>query len=108
MLDRTLSVAPMMGCTDRHCRYLFRLISPNALLYTEMLVTGALIHGDAGHFQRIRKLGEGMLDTVFIRDLARGLEGPAHQRDDFYAVDVANTIEVFDAEGAGACKNDLH
>ncbi len=50
MLDRTLNVAPMMGCTDRHCRYLLRLLSPNALLYSEMIVSGALIHGDANHF----------------------------------------------------------
>jgi len=50
MIDRTLSVAPMMGCTDRHCRYLLRLISPNSVLYSEMIVTGALIHGDAPHF----------------------------------------------------------
>ena len=40
----------MMGCTDRHCRYLLRLISPNSLLYSEMIVTGALIHGNAPHF----------------------------------------------------------
>ena len=52
MLDRRFSVAPMMGCTDRHCRYLFRLLSPNALLYTEMIVTGALVHGDAEKFLR--------------------------------------------------------
>lgn len=45
-LDRTLSVAPMMDWTDRHCRYFHRLISPNALLYTEMVTTGAIIHGD--------------------------------------------------------------
>ena len=41
-----ISVAPMMDWTDRHCRYFHRLISPNALLYTEMVTTGALIHGD--------------------------------------------------------------
>ena len=40
----------MMGFTDRHCRYLFRLLAPNALLYSEMLTTGALIFGDAGRF----------------------------------------------------------
>jgi tRNA-dihydrouridine synthase A len=40
----------MMGCTDKHCRYLLRLITPNALLYSEMIVTGALIYGDAPHF----------------------------------------------------------
>jgi len=42
----TLSVAPMMDWTDRHCRYFHRLLSPSALLYTEMLTTGALLHGD--------------------------------------------------------------
>ena len=41
-----LSVAPMMDWTDRHCRYLHRLLSKHALLYTEMVTTGALIHGD--------------------------------------------------------------
>ena len=41
-----LSVAPMMDWTDRHCRYYLRLIAPRALLYTEMVTTGALIHGD--------------------------------------------------------------
>ncbi len=47
-----LSVAPMMGWTDRHCRYLHRLLSRNTLLYTEMLTTGALIHGNAAqHLQ---------------------------------------------------------
>ena len=40
------SVAPMMDCTDRHFRYLARLISRQALLYTEMLTTGAVIFGD--------------------------------------------------------------
>jgi tRNA-dihydrouridine synthase A len=49
-LDRTLSLAPMMGCTDRHCRYLFRLLSPNTLMYSEMLVTGALIYNRADKF----------------------------------------------------------
>ena len=41
-----LSVAPMMDWTDSHCRYLHRLLSHHALLYTEMVTTGALIHGD--------------------------------------------------------------
>lgn len=49
MFSRLISVAPMMDCTDRHDRYFLRLIAPHALLYTEMLTTGALIHGD---FQR--------------------------------------------------------
>ncbi len=41
-----LSVAPMMDWTDRHCRFFHRLIAPQALLYTEMVTTGAIIHGD--------------------------------------------------------------
>jgi tRNA-dihydrouridine synthase A len=45
-LDRRLSLAPMMQRTDRHFRYLIRLISRHVLLYTEMVTTGALIHGD--------------------------------------------------------------
>lgn len=44
-INRTVSVAPMMGWTDRHDRYFLRLISPNALLYTVMITTGALIYG---------------------------------------------------------------
>ncbi len=41
-----LSVAPMMDWTDRHCRYFHRLLSPNARLYSEMVTSPALIHGD--------------------------------------------------------------
>jgi tRNA-dihydrouridine synthase A len=41
-----MSVAPMMDWTDRHCRFFHRLLSRHALLYTEMMTTGALIHGD--------------------------------------------------------------
>lgn len=41
-----MSVAPMMDWTDRHCRHLHRLLSRHTLLYTEMVTTGALIHGD--------------------------------------------------------------
>jgi tRNA-dihydrouridine synthase A len=41
-----MSIAPMMDWTDRHCRYFHRLLSRHSLLYTEMMTTGALIHGD--------------------------------------------------------------
>jgi tRNA-dihydrouridine synthase A len=41
-----LSIAPMLDWTDRHCRYFLRLISRRALLYTEMVTTGAVLHGD--------------------------------------------------------------
>ena len=43
-------VAPMMGWTDRHERYLLRLLSRHARLYTEMVSTGALLHGDQARF----------------------------------------------------------
>jgi tRNA-dihydrouridine synthase A len=46
-LDRRLSVAPMMAWTDRHCRYFHRLLAPGALLYTEMVHSGAVLFGDA-------------------------------------------------------------
>ena len=45
-INRTVSVAPMMDCTDRHDRYFLRLISKNVLLYTEMVATGAALKGD--------------------------------------------------------------
>lgn len=43
-----LSVAPMMDWTDRHCRYLHRLMSSQALLYTEMVTAPAVLNGDRG------------------------------------------------------------
>ncbi|EKE73734.1 tRNA dihydrouridine(20/20a) synthase DusA [Gallaecimonas xiamenensis] len=45
MLDRTFSVAPMLDWTDRHYRVFARQLSRHALLYTEMVTTGAIIHG---------------------------------------------------------------
>ncbi len=47
--NHRLSIAPMMDYTDRHCRYLLRLLAPHALLYTEMVTTGAILHGDRRH-----------------------------------------------------------
>ncbi len=49
-LDRRLCVAPMLDWTDRHCRYFHRLLSRHTVLYTEMVTTGALIHGDRNRF----------------------------------------------------------
>src|SRR6202165_3261186 len=51
-LSRRFSIAPMMEWTDRHCRYFHRLLTRRALLYTEMLSTGAVLFGD-----RARLLG---------------------------------------------------
>ena len=44
--NRRVCVAPMMDWTDRHCRVFHRVLTRRALLYTEMLTTGAVIHGD--------------------------------------------------------------
>jgi tRNA-dihydrouridine synthase A len=46
-LDRRISVAPMMDWTDRHCRFFLRGFSPDALLYTEMITSAAIVRGDA-------------------------------------------------------------
>ncbi len=51
-IDRRLCIAPMLDWTDRHCRYFLRLISPSALLYTEMVTTGAILFGDRDKFLR--------------------------------------------------------
>lgn len=51
-MRRLLAVAPMMDWTDRHYRYFLRLISHHTLLYTEMVTSAALLHGDAAHLLR--------------------------------------------------------
>ena len=51
-LTRSFSIAPMMEWTDRHCRFFHRLLTRRALIYTEMITTGAVLHGD-----RARLLG---------------------------------------------------
>lgn len=50
--NRILSVAPMMDWTDRHCRYFLRLIAKRVLLYTEMVTTHAIIHGNSDELLR--------------------------------------------------------
>jgi tRNA-dihydrouridine synthase A len=51
-LDRRFCIAPMMEWTDRHCRFFHRLLTARALLYTEMLTTGAVLHGDRARLLR--------------------------------------------------------
>ena len=51
-LSWRFSVAPMMEWTDRHCRFFHRLLTRRALLYTEMLTTGAVLHGDRARLLR--------------------------------------------------------
>src|ERR1700681_2538692 len=52
MSDRRFAIAPMMEWTDRHCRFFHRVLTRRALLYTEMITTGAVLRGD-----RARLLG---------------------------------------------------
>ena len=47
--DRRLAVAPMMDCTDRHFRYLVRLVTRYTRLYTEMVTSAAIVHGRRDH-----------------------------------------------------------
>lgn len=50
IVDPRFSVAPMLDCTDRHARFLLRLLSRHTVLYTEMVVDQALINGDPDRF----------------------------------------------------------
>ena len=51
-INRLFSIAPMMDWSDHHCRFFWRLLTKQALLYTEMVTTGALIHGERERFLR--------------------------------------------------------
>lgn len=55
MIDPRFSIAPMMDWTDRHERFFLRLLTRRALLYTEMVNTGALLYGDAPRFLRFHE-----------------------------------------------------
>jgi tRNA-dihydrouridine synthase A len=78
---RRFSVAPMMEWTDRHCRFFHRLLTRNALLYTEMITTGAVIHGDRERllsfdvFEHPVALQLGGSDPVQLAESARIAEG---------------------------------
>ena len=80
---RRLSVAPMMDWTDRHCRAFHRAFTRQALLYTEMVTTGAVIHGD-----RARLIGFDPLEQPVALQL--GGSDPA---------DLAEAARIGEAEG---------
>ncbi|MBI5447176.1 MAG: tRNA dihydrouridine(20/20a) synthase DusA [Gammaproteobacteria bacterium] len=50
MLSHLFSTAPMLDYSDTHCRYFWRLFTPHALLYTEMIHVNAILHGKKAHF----------------------------------------------------------
>ena len=76
-----LSVAPMMDWTDRHCRYLHRLMSRHVLLYTEMVTAPAVVHGDRDRLlgfdpaEQPVALQLGGSDPVQLAEAARIAEG---------------------------------
>ena len=82
-LARRLSVAPMMDWTDRHCRAFHRAFTKRVLLYTEMVTTGAVIHGD-----RARLIGFDPLEQPVALQL--GGSDPA---------DLAEAARIGEAEG---------
>lgn len=53
--NHTICIAPMMAYTDRHFRYLLRLISPSAFLYTEMVTANAILHGDRDYLLKFHE-----------------------------------------------------
>ncbi len=55
-MKRALSTAPMMDWSDRHCRYFFRQLTRHALVYTEMVATGALLHGEVARHLAFHRL----------------------------------------------------
>lgn len=54
-LNRKFTVAPMLDWTDRHCRYFHRLLTKQAVLYSEMVTTGAILYGDPERHLRFNK-----------------------------------------------------
>ena len=78
-VHRKISVAPMLDWTDRHCRYFLRQISKHALLYTEMVTTGAIIYGkgdylafnDAEHPVALQLGGSDPVDMTKCAELAQ-------------------------------------
>ncbi len=79
--NHRFSVAPMLDWTDRHCRYFLRQISRRALLYSEMVTTGAVLHGDRERLLSFTPLEKplalqlGGSEALDLRECARIGEG---------------------------------
>ena len=65
---KTVSVAPMMDCTDKHEIYFLSLISKNIHLYTEMIVANAIVRGNREKLLSF-KLSKRIIDKLFIKAL---------------------------------------
>ena len=101
-----LCTAPMMDWSDRHCRYFFRLLAPHARLYTEMVGTGALLHGDrARHldFDPAEQPLALQLGGSETEELARCAELAARWRYDEINLNVGCPSERVQKGAFGAC-----
>ena len=76
-MNHRFCIAPMMDWSDRHCRFFWRLLTRRAVLYTEMVTTGALLHGDRDRFLRFNPeehpvaLQVGGSDPAQLKECAR-------------------------------------
>ena len=57
-MDKTISVAPMMDCTDKHEIYFLSLISKNVHFYSEMIVANAILKGDRNKLLSFKKINK--------------------------------------------------
>ncbi|MGD8853336.1 MAG: tRNA dihydrouridine(20/20a) synthase DusA [Gammaproteobacteria bacterium] len=106
MKDCPISIAPMMEWTDRHCRYFLRLISRRVRLYTEMLTSAALIHGDRTQLLRYHQAEHPLALQVGgsePRELARCAEWAAEAGVDEINLNVGCPSERVQAGRFGAC-----
>ena len=87
-LDRKFCIAPMMEWTDRHCRFFHRLLTRRALIYTEMITTGAVLHGN-----RARLLGYDPAEHPLAVQLG-GSDPRALAETLAWALDAANRAET--------------
>lgn len=100
------SVAPMLHCTDRHFRYLARLLSKKSFLYTEMITTGALIYGDRERWLRLHE-GENpvalQLGGSDVSEMAQCAELASEYKFDEVNINVGCPSDRVQAGKFGAC-----
>jgi tRNA-dihydrouridine synthase A len=105
-LARRLCVAPMMDWTDRHCRYFLRLITSRALLYTEMIPTGAILLGDPDRLLRFDRAERPLalqLGGAEPGDLARCAQAGAARGYDEINLNVGCPSDRVQSARFGAC-----
>lgn len=105
-LDRRFSVAPMLDWTDRYCRGFHRLLTRNTLLYTEMVTTGALIHGEVERHLRYQEVEHPLalqLGGSEPGDLAKCCELAQEYRYDEVNLNVGCPSDRVQSGSFGAC-----